>query len=450
MKILEEKLVELDVDGRKAKQYGLPERRLINTLTKSGGRLTLKQVSSKSRLSAQELSAAMGSARSSKWIDIIRENDETFLSIGKKAQPTAVERLILRLSKPVKFSDLSGRERKMLALLSKRPGYVSEKKSKRVMIELSREGKAVAKHVQIKNEVEKLTPEMITSGRWKGLNFRPLDVGAPAPVIYSGRKHPVQLFIDEVREIFVSLGFEETDDQIIQSSFWNFDALFTPQDHPAREIQDTFYLSDSRVETPADQTIVSKVASVHENGGETGSRGWGYRWNSELSKGLVMRTHTTPVTIKYLANKVPDNAKVFTIGKVFRNEKVTFKNLVEFHQIEGIAVGKKVTLREMMGLLSKFYERLNLKKIKFWPSFFPYTEPSIQSMVYHERLGKWVELCGMGIFRPEVTIPLGIKNPVLAWGGGLERLVMLRYNIDDVRQLYENNLSWLRRIPLCL
>ena len=162
-----------------------------------------------------------------------------------------------------------------------------------------------------------------------------------------------------------------------------------------------------------------------------------------------MRTHTTPITIKYLADHTPADAKVFSIGKVFRNEKVTFKNLVEFNQIEGIVVGEKVTLRDMMGLLTKFYEKLGLHKVKFWPSFFPYTEPSLQSMVYHEGLGRWVELAGMGIFRPEVTIPLGIKHPVLAWGGGLERLVMLKYGIDDSRKLYENDLDWLRRFSLC-
>jgi phenylalanyl-tRNA synthetase alpha chain len=153
--------------------------------------------------------------------------------------------------------------------------------------------------------------------------------------------------------------------------------------------------------------------------------------------------------VRYLADKKPDQARVFSVGRVFRNEKVTFKNLVEFHQIEGITVGSRVTLRDIMGLLSKFYDRLGLKKIKFWPSFFPYTEPSLQSMVYNEKLSKWVELCGMGIFRPEVTRPLGVKNPVLAWGGGLERLVMLRYGLDDARYLYENDLEWLRSVPLC-
>ena len=275
-----------------------------------------------------------------------------------------------------------------------------------------------------------------------------MNVESPAPTIYSGKKHPVRIFIDEVREIFVSLGFQEVEGSIVQSSFWNFDALFTPQDHPAREIQDTFYIENEESSLKVDEQILKNVEEVHKNGANTGSKGWRYNWNIEQARRMVMRTHTTCVSVRNLADNKPDEARVFSVGRVFRNEKVTFKNLVEFHQIEGIVVGKDVTLRDLMGLLTKFYKKLGFDQIKFWPSFFPYTEPSLQSMVYHKGLGKWIELGGMGIFRPEVTKPLGVDNPVLAWGSGLERLVMLRYGIDDVRKLYENDLDWLRGVPL--
>jgi phenylalanyl-tRNA synthetase alpha chain len=137
------------------------------------------------------------------------------------------------------------------------------------------------------------------------------------------------------------------------------------------------------------------------------------------------------------------------VGKVFRNEKVSYKHLVEFHQVEGVATAPNASLRELMGLQKEFYSKMGIKRIKFWPTFFPYTEPSLQSMVYNERLKKWVELFGMGIFRPEVTTPLGIKTPVLAWGGGLERIAMLRFGLDDVRELYGNKLGWLRSVPRC-
>ena len=164
---------------------------------------------------------------------------------------------------------------------------------------------------------------------------------------------------------------------------------------------------------------------------------------------MVLRTHTTCVTIKHLAENKPDEARIFSLGRVFRNEKVSYKHLVEFNQIEGVVVGKNATLRDLMGIQREFYKRIGITKIKFWPTFFPYTEPSLQTMVYNERLGKWVELFGMGIFRPEVTKPLGITKPVLAWGGGIERIAMLKYELDDVREFYNNNLNWLRSTTKC-
>ena len=102
-----------------------------------------------------------------------------------------------------------------------------------------------------------------------------------------------------------------------------------------------------------------------------------------------------------------------------------------------------------MGLQLEFYHKLGIQKVKFWPTFFPYTEPSLQSMVYIEKIDKWLELFGMGIFRDEVTLPMKIRNPVLAWGGGLERLAMLRLGIDDIRTLYSNKIEWLRSVPKC-
>jgi phenylalanyl-tRNA synthetase alpha chain len=146
-------------------------------------------------------------------------------------------------------------------------------------------------------------------------------------------------------------------------------------------------------------------------------------------------------------NKLED-ARVFTVGRVFRNEKTSYKHLVEFSQIEGVVTSSAVSLRDLIGLQTEFYSKLGINKVKFWPTYFPYTEPSLQSMIYNETLDKWVELFGMGIFRPEVTEPVGIKNPVLAWGGGIERIAMTRFSLSDVRDLYANNLGWLRSVPI--
>ena len=291
----------------------------------------------------------------------------------------------------------------------------------------------------------KLTAEHLINGGWRNLEFEQIDVEAPLPLLSCGKKNPLVDFIDEVKEILIGMGFSEIDGNLTQSSFWNFDALFIPQDHSARDMQDTFYLNSLKSidSILPEEDIIKNVSKIHEHN-------WHYKWNISESKPYVLRTHTTPVTIQYLAKEKPEEDKVFLIGRVFRNEKVSFKHLVEFHQVEGIFTSKDANLRQLMGIQTEFYTKLGIKKIKFWPTFFPYTEPSLQSMVYNDKFEKWIELFGMGIFRPEVTLPLGIKNPVLAWGGGFERLAMLRFNLDDIRELYSNNLAWLKGVPKCL
>ncbi|TFH00515.1 MAG: phenylalanine--tRNA ligase subunit alpha, partial [Nitrosopumilus sp.] len=269
-----------------------------------------------------------------------------------------------------------------------------------------------------------------------------IDVEANVPEIFVARTHPLKDTIDEIREIFVTLGFSEILGNMTQSSFWNFDALFTPQDHPARELQDTFYLDGINAKKIGTPEQIRKVSESHK-------KNWRYQWDINEARKMVLRTHTTCVTIKHLAENKPDEARIFSLGRVFRNEKVSYKHLVEFNQIEGIVVGKDASLRNLMGIQREFYKRIGITKVKFWPTFFPYTEPSLQTMVYNEKLGKWIELFGMGIFRPEVTKPLGITQPVLAWGGGIERIAMLKYDVGDVREFYNNNLGWLRSATKC-
>ena len=448
VKMNEIKLITLGREGERAKQKGLPEKRLVDKL-KTGEDIELSELPKKIDLNQDELSAALGYARSEKWIKIFKKDNRVMIRKEGNSAVSRVEEVLNKISGPTELSNFVSEEQEILRSLVKRPDYISYEIVKKTRIKITKDGLEIARNIKDDNYIDVLTPKMLESGEWRNNTLRPLNVESPAPTIYSGKKHPVRIFIDEVREIFVSLGFQEVEGSIVQSSFWNFDALFTPQDHPAREIQDTFYIANEKSSLNVDKQILKNVEGVHKNGADTGSKGWGYQWNIEQARRMVMRTHTTCVSVRNLADNKPDEARVFSVGRVFRNEKVTFKNLVEFHQIEGIVVGKDVTLRDLMGLLTKFYKKLGFDKIKFWPSFFPYTEPSLQSMVYHEGLGKWIELGGMGIFRPEVTKPLGVDNPVLAWGSGLERLVMLRYGIDDVRKLYENDLDWLRGVPLC-
>ena len=441
--------IALTKEGSYHAKKRLPERRLINSLIKLGGEASVDDVADAAGLEKKFLTIALGWLSRKDWATIkkkervlksLREpltgNDEKLLSLLAEKEPLIVE-------------DLSQELQKAVSLLKKRRLVEVSKKTLREL-ELTDAGWDLAeKGIEIVEEVSQLTPELIRTGRWRKAKLRRFDVTAPGPIIHPGKIHPAQQIIQRVREIFLEMGFTEIRGSIVETAFWNFDALFQPQDHPAREMMDTFYLAQPRKGKLPKKDVVDAVAKTHEDGWITGSRGWEYTWSADEAKRLILRTHTTAVTIRYLAEHKEPPVKVFSVDRVYRNEKVDYKHLAEFHQIEGIVMDKKVTLRDLMGTLKEFYLKLGLKKAQFWPSYFPYTEPSMQSTVYVPELKTWVELCGMGIFRPEVLAPLGIKYPVLAWGGGLERLIILKLGIEDIRLLYKNDLGWMRRTPVC-
>jgi phenylalanyl-tRNA synthetase alpha chain len=427
-------------EGIAASQKGLPERRLVNSLKE--GKVTISEVLASGDIKNEEINAAIAGARRNQWIQLVEgKMVPTPLTAKKSPEEMFIENL---KGGGIEISKLTEEEKRVLEQLKKRPNYIDVKEEKESRISLTDAAKKIVPTLNQENPERRLTTELITSGKWKETNFSALDVEAPVPVIYPGRRHPLIEIIEEIKEIFIGLGFSEIEGPVIQSGFWNFDALFTPQDHPAREMQDTFYIS-AQTQPPisASKDQISKISRVHKER-------WNRQWNVQEAQRLVLRTHTTPVTVQHLAKvKSSDVGRFFSVGRVFRNEKVSYKHLVEFHQVEGVSTSEEASIRDVMGLQKEFYAKMGIKRIKFWPTFFPYTEPSLQSMVYNEKLEKWVELFGMGIFRPEVTKPLGIKNPVLAWGGGIERIAMLRFGLDDVRELYGNKLAWLRSVPKC-
>ena len=429
--------VSLGKNGKEALEKGLPERKLVNYLAKHS---VCTFEGARNALLESEFNAAISNARQNGWIEITKSQNTNIISLKDDTTKSPEEGLLSILVNKTPVSEIKNKS--ALESLKKRPDFVILDSVKTTVINLTSQGLETATKLSETVGERKLTTEMLTSGKWKELPLAPIDVEATAPEVYAARSHPLQDVINEVREIFVSLGFTEISGNLTQSSFWNFDALFTPQDHPAREMQDTFYLNNISTNKVATPNQIAKVSESHK-------KGWRYNWKLAEAKRMVLRTHTTCVTIRDLADNNHNEARTFSVGRVFRNEKVSYKHLVEFNQVEGVVVGKNVTLRDLMGLQREFYYKMGLKKVKFWPTFFPYTEPSLQSMVYNEKLGKWVELFGMGIFRPEVTKPLGITNPVLAWGGGIERIAMLKFALSDVRELYNNNLGWLRSVVKC-
>ena len=450
------KLVEVDVrartlvtlgrEGREIVTNGLPEARLARFLAERKTPLPISQLEAELKMEPAAINAALGRARQLGWIKIDKGDRGLLVSasVAPPAQPA--EELVKKLAAgPIDRGTLSAQELSLMASLSKRPDYFSEKEEKPTQVRLV--ALPAETNLDASEEVL-LTAALLEKAAAGEVKLSKLDVSSPSPVLQMGKEHPMATFLRLVRETLLGMGFEEVDGPLVQSSFWTFDALFTPQEHPAREMQDTFYLNSvkSKVGNPA---LVRRVKRVHEDGWNLGSRGWRYDWSLSEAERSVLRTHTTAVTIRYLSENSKESAKVFSLGKVFRNESANSTHLMEFNQIEGIVVEKDASVRLLMGYLSAFLNGLGFKKVSFQPSFFPYTEPSLEPQVYSEKLGRWLELGGSGVFRPEVSRPAGVKNPVMAWGFGLERLAMLYFDAADMRDFYANRLSWIREVPQC-
>lgn len=430
---------ELDDRGKSALIKGLPERRLVSVIQLEPEK-RIATIANTNVFDRDELGAAIRIARDqNQWLV---KGSGTDLRVSQSITERSAEEQALeqfRNMKRVAENGLNEIEKKGMELLLKRPNYLKKIQQRTMTVSLTEIGKSKAAGIVMPKSPQSESAET----REDEPERFAIDLQAAVKASFPGKTHPLTDLIAEIREIFLSLGFTEIDGDIIQTSFWNFDALFTLQDHPAREMQDTYYLSGHRnIGEVATTEQIANVSKIHNKYSVS-------PWDIRESNRLVLRTHTTPVTLRYLADNQPDEAKLFSVGTVFRNEKVTKGHLSEFFQIEGIVTKPDASIRELMGLQMEFYHKLGIQKVKFWPTFFPYTEPSLQSMVYIESIDKWLELFGMGIFRDEVTLPMNIRNPVLAWGGGLERLAMLRLGIDDIRTLYNNKIEWLRSVPKC-
>jgi len=410
----------LTEEGKKYLSEGLPEINLLRLLSQRGP-LHISQ------LEMENKQIAISWAKKNGWIVI----EGGVIKLTEKGAKAVEEES--PLLKALREVDVSGKcsDEKLLEMLIKRN-----------LVKKTREFPEV-------EEISQLTPEILLSEIWRVKPFKKYDVNAPAPELYPGKKHPYVAFIEEVREKLVEMGFEEVKSPVVEAEFWNCDALFMPQDHPARSLHDIFHVKHPRKAEIKDKHLFERVQKTHENGWITGSKGWG-TWDPEKALNLVLRSHTTPSSIRYLANlESGKEAKVFCIDRVFRPDVIDKTHLMEFDQCEGIIVGKHVTFRHLLGMLKEFAkEVLGTEKVKFVPHYFPYTEPSIEMYIFHEKLNKWVEVVGAGMFRPEVLKPLGIEYNVLAWGFGFSRLAMLKLEIEDIRYLFARDIEWIRKFPV--
>jgi len=435
----------LGKEGKRFVEKGLPEKRALKLLSDRKGTTSLRDLSAV--LDSDEIPVAIGWLKTNGWASIRKEKD-TIIEMtvkGKKAlsEVTEVEKLLLLLHEHPEQEI----EKNSIKPLASRKNVIKEKELITSTITLTDYGKKVVETgFKIQEEISQITSAVIKNSEWKQKTIRPYDIHAFAPAIYGGKPHPLIKLISEIRQIFVEMGFQEIQGDYVESCFWNMDVLFIPQDHPAREMQDTFYCKVPAKLPIQEKQLLEEIARVHENGGTTGSIGWGYKFSKTEGERALLRTHTTVNTIRYLYNHPQPPCKVFSLERVFRKEDIDATHLPEFYQIEGIIYEENANFRQLIGILKEFYRRMGFEKIRFRPGYFPYTEPSMEVEVFWN--GKWMELGGSGIFRPEVTEPIGVKNPVLAWGLGLERIAMLRYGLSDIRSLYISDLDWLRKTPL--
>ncbi len=441
-------VAELDKNGILYLKEGLPEKKFLNALLKEPK--SLEQI--KEVLSKNELNAALGLLKSKAAIEISKKSGKPQIKItpaGKNLlQKKTLEEQFLKKCFPVEIKKLKPEEKHAFELLKKRQGIIKTKLLKLKTAHLTDIGKEILK-VGVKGKYEEtLTPEMLAKGTWKEKKFRSYDVEINVPEIFAGKKQHYRRFLDEVREKFLALGFKEMNGPIVETDFWDMDALYMPQFHSARDIHQAYYIKEPEY-GKLDEKFVNKVRQAHERG-VVGSTGWQYKFDEKQTSRHLLRTQGTACSARMLASKkleIP--GKYFGITRCFRYDVIDATHLPDFYQVEGIVIEEGMNLKHLFGLLRMFAKEFaETEEIKLVPAYFPFTEPSVELMAKHPKLG-WIELGGAGIFRPEMVVPLlGKFVPVLAWGIGIDRIAMFKLGIKDIRQLFSHDLEFLRKTKL--
>ena len=435
----EKKIIDLGTNGKKYKKEGLPERRLLNTLSEKKS-ISISEIEKNTELNSNEAKISLGVLKKKALVEI--KDGKIILTASQKEidKKSLEEELISSL--PLEESKLKPEQKLALENLKSRKDIIELRGEKEILISLTELGKKIKLEDLNEELIEKIDSKIIRDTSWKGKKFRVYDIQSLVPKLYGGKRHFVNQATDFAKKIWLDMGFKEMTGNLTLTSFWDFDALFTPQDHPARDMQDTFFIKNLSGKLP-EKKLVEEVKKSHE--GREDSRGWSSEWNEEVAKKVLLRTHTTPLsiqTLKKISEEKEFPAKYFALGKCFRNETVDWSHGFEFNQSEGIVVDENANFRQLLGYLKQFFTRMGHKKLRFRPHYFPYTEPSVEIDSWNEERQSWIEIGGAGMFRPEVTIPFFGKHiPVLAWGPGFDRIIMQYFGIKDLRDFYKNNLT---------
>jgi phenylalanyl-tRNA synthetase alpha chain len=391
------------------------------------------------------------------------------IGLGKALQQKWVE---LRGTKVVPIADaIVDRTREVLREIQKHPQQphgvteieLKELKKRKLIDSVTVKSYRLEKGPQfalvLKELATDMTTDMIMHDHWKHHIFKKYNFANAQGILpQGGHLHPLMKVREQFRQIFFEMGFTEMPtNRFIESSFWNFDALFQPQQHPARDLHDTFFIENPALATQFPMEYVKRVKQVHEMGGY-GSMGYRYDWKMEEAQKNILRTHTTAISARMLYTLAQQQdgfhpVKYFSIDRVFRNENVDATHLAEFHQIEGVIADYHLTLGDLIGVLAEFFKKLGLTQLKFKPAYNPYTEPSMEIFSYHPGLKRWIEVGNSGIFRPEMLEPMGLPKEVvtIAWGLSLERPTMIKYGISNIRDLigHKVDLQMIHTNPIC-
>jgi phenylalanyl-tRNA synthetase alpha chain len=445
-----QELVILGKNGQEYAKKGLPERRFLIAIKEK--EIPLSKLSDKTGLNKEEVNICLGLLRQRGAITLLKEKDliVKITDQGKKLMNTEfLEEKFLRKNFPAKISELNAEEKQALEQLRKRKDMVQVEIKRIKKAKLTDIGKKlVLTGVRDENIVDTVTPQILREGTWKNKTFRRYDVTINVPQVAGGKKQPYRAFLDWVRAKFTALGFQEMNGPLVETEFWNMDALYMPQFHSARDIHDAYYVKEPRF-GKLDEKLVKKVQTAHEHG-IPGSEGWRYQFNSERTHRHVLRTQGTACSARMLASKdlkIP--GKYFGITRVFRHDVIDATHLPDFNQTEGIIIEEGLNFRHLVGLLEMFAKEFaDAEEIRIVPGYFPFTEPSAELYAKHPQLG-WIELGGAGIFRPEVVTPLLGKNvSVLAWGLGIDRIGMFKLGFKDIRDLFSQDIAFLRNSPV--
>ncbi len=438
--------------GRQYREQGTPEERVLSLVSEQGS-LTLPQIAERLGLENRDIGSAYGALAKR---GLVSMNESRQVTLRPESAPADFKPLrdllgIFDGRQTVTEQDLDSEQADLIRSLSRKRGadrgMFRAVEREKVSYRITSEGLALAAQLRrlgmTGEEIGQITPELLRSEEWKNSSFRGYNINIPPLRVLLGRKNPYVEFLEDVKDKLSALGFEEFDGPLLETEFWNCDALFMPQFHAARDIHDVYYVKEPTHAMEIEQPYLDRVAGCHENGWTTGSLGWRYPFDRDFTRRMILRSQGTVLSAKTLPRaKVP--GRYFGVVRCFRYDRVDATHLADFYQTEGIALGENVNLKTLLGLLKMFaVEVAGAKEFRFAPGYFPFTEPSVEIHIRHPELG-WFELGGSGIFRPEVTEPLGIKVPVLAWGLGIDRMALVALGLNDLRELFTADIEKVR------